>query len=631
MAEIKSNYILSSDEIKNNIRVFAGPGAGKTHFLVENIKNIIATSPKITSSKNRKVLCITYTNAAVDEIRRRLDRFSNTADICTIHGFIIDNIIKPFQDKLREIMMSDFAIEVKSKGIISSQIEGLGILHGVDKEKIYTFIKEKCHEDQAVSYSKKIMGEVQIDCKEYISSLRQNKTPHRILKGSKQINELHRKTIKEFVWSKVKKLTHDEILYFGYRILEENPLAVYYLRVKYPYIFVDEFQDTNPLQTLLIKLLCQQSSRCCVVGDLAQSIYGFNGAHPHDFENFKISDSDLDFAIKDNRRSSANIVNFCNFIRQKDTRVVQENINNKIENNCIHILLGESQNVKTAISNVVLNGGVVLTRTWAAAFKYIDGIDSEQTQCLSTIYNNYYNTPISIRDEIVEHNNVTWVRAFKFIMQLWESYNNGDLAEVISAFKLYGNVKYEVITPHLLLLLDSFLRKVFDNYGEHTAYEIIKKFNEGIDKEEYKSLKSLSDSVNFKIQIFDDQDRVELTEAVSKLKWGTAYKLFNEVFTDKSKYMTVHQAKGLEWETVLVAVMPGKKDNINIAEMYASPQIIGSAVSNEFVRIYYVACSRAIKNLYIHIPKGCSQSDIERTISSFEKEKDKAINIEFIS
>ena len=53
------------------------------------------------------------------------------------------------------------------------------------------------------------MGEVQIDCKEYISSLRQNKTPHRILKGSKQINELHRKTIKEFVWSKVKKLTHD--------------------------------------------------------------------------------------------------------------------------------------------------------------------------------------------------------------------------------------------------------------------------------------------------------------------------------------------------------------------------------------------------------------------------------------
>ena len=95
--------------------------------------------------------------------------------------------------------------------------------------------------------------------------------------------------------------------------------------------------------------------------------------------------------------------------------------------------------------------------------------------------------------------------------------------------------------------------------------------------------------------------------------------------------MTVHQAKGLEWETVLVAAMPGRKDDINIAEMYASPQIIGSKVSNEFVRIYYVACSRAIKNLYIHIPEGCSQSDIEKSISSFEKESGRTINIEFIS
>ena len=630
MAEIKSNYILSSDEIKNNIRVFAGPGAGKTHFLVENIKNIISTNKKITGSKNRKVLCITYTNAAVDEIRRRLDRFSDTADICTIHGFIIDNIIKPFQDKLREIMRYDFAIEVESKGIISSQIEGLGILHGVDKEKIYTFIKDKCNKDDTISYGKKIMGEVEVDCKAYISSLRQNKQPIRRLESSAQIKENHINVIKEFVWSKVKKLTHDEILYFGYRILEDNPLAVYYLRVKYPYIFVDEFQDTNPLQTLLIKLLCKKSSRCCVVGDLAQSIYSFNGAYPDDFENFKINDNDLDFAIHDNRRSSANIVNFCNFIRKQDTKVVQKNINDKIGNNSIHFLLGENQNVKAAISKMLLNGGVVLTRTWTAAFKYIEGINSEQTQCLSTIYNSYYNTPISIRDEIVEHNNVTWVRAFKFIIQLWNSYNNGDLAEVISAFKLYGNVKYEVITPQLLILLNSFLEKVFDDYKAHAACEIIQKFNEELDREEYASLKRLSDKEDFKIQIFDDKDIEGLKEAVSKLEWETAYKLFNEVFTEKSKYMTVHQSKGLEWENVLVAAMPIRRDQINIAEMYSTPQIIGPKALNEFVRIYYVACSRAAKNLYIHIPEGCTKAEIERSLQAFQSESGKIIECEFI-
>ncbi len=93
-----------------------------------------------------------------------------------------------------------------------------------------------------------------------------------------------------------------KFFYFGYRILETNPLALYYLRVRYPYIFVDEFQDTNPIQTLLIKLICQKSSHVCIVGDMAQSIYSFQGASPSDFENFHIDKNDMDFAIIGNRR-----------------------------------------------------------------------------------------------------------------------------------------------------------------------------------------------------------------------------------------------------------------------------------------------------------------------------------------
>lgn len=75
------------------------------------------------------------------------------------------------------------------------------------------------------------------------------------------------------MWSVVRKLTHNEILYFGYRILENNPTALYALRVKFLFIFVDEFQDTNPLQTLLVKLIGQKSTQIIVAGDIAQSIY----------------------------------------------------------------------------------------------------------------------------------------------------------------------------------------------------------------------------------------------------------------------------------------------------------------------------------------------------------------------
>lgn len=630
MVEIKSSDILCAEQLNKNIRVFAGPGAGKTHFLVENIKNAISTNAIITGSNNRRILCITYTNAAVDEIKRRLDRYMDNADIYTIHGFIIDNIIKPFQEDLRNIMRSDFGIEIKFKGTISSQIEGLGILHGVDKKDIFSFLMKKSSSSSEIAYSKKIMGEVEIDCKSFISSIHKGAPPIRQLKSSKSIKEEHRLPIKEYVWSKVRKVTHDEILYFGYRILETNPLALYYLRVRYPYIFVDEFQDTNPIQTLLIKLICQKSSHVCIVGDMAQSIYSFQGASPSDFENFHIDKNDMDFAIIGNRRSSANIVNFCNFIRQVDTTVVQENLNHQIKDNKVHFLLGHSENIKSIIKDVLRDDGVVLTRTWATAFQYIDGIESSQSELLKRVYNHYYNTPISIRDEIVELNNVLWVKAFKFIFRLYESYKSGSLIDVISAFRLYERVQYQKITPKILISLQSLLKLIFDECEKFTACDIITKFNSEVAKESYKILSELVEIDTIEVPIFDELDKDELKNDIKELQWTTAYKLFSEVFTENSKYLTVHQAKGLEWNRVIVATMPSRNDKIKISDLYASPQIIGDNVTNEFVRIYYVACSRAINDLYLHIPEGCTRIEIETSLNEFIKKSGLTISYEFI-
>ena len=87
--EMTSGDIFTPEQLGKHAKVYAGPGAGKTHFLVENIKNIIATNSLITQSRMRKVLCVTYTNAAVDEIKRRLDKFTEHVEVYTIHGFII--------------------------------------------------------------------------------------------------------------------------------------------------------------------------------------------------------------------------------------------------------------------------------------------------------------------------------------------------------------------------------------------------------------------------------------------------------------------------------------------------------------------------------------------------------------
>lgn len=640
--EITSGYIFNKEQLQTHSKIYAGPGAGKTHFLVENVKNIITNNDAIAKSKSRKILCITYTNAAVDEIRKRLERYIDYVEAYTIHGFIIEHIIKPFQRDLIDIMKSDFNISVSEKGKITSQIEGLGILHGIDKEEIFNYIKRtnpgKFDTDE-FNYSKKIMSDVEVDNNKFLSSISTGEFSYE-LKASNKINKEHIVPIKQYIWSVVRKLTHDEILYFGYRILEKNPTALYAMRVKFPFIFIDEFQDTNPLQTLIVKLIGQKSSKIIVVGDIAQSIYSFQGAKPSDFKSFCIdSESDNVYSISGNRRSTENIVNFCDFLRKADTSVTQNSIkiyaNDEAKRICeskkIHFIIGESDENRKIINEIINEGAVVLTRAWAAAFDYIQNIEESQAAILKKIYNSYYNTPINIRDEIVEHNNVKWVRAFRFIFKLWESFKNGSFIDMLSALQIYLQIDAKYITPKFIFRLNNMLRNVFDNINDSSiTYEIIQKFNNQLLNVEYADLKELFKGNINEISVFDEQDRDELTNNVKTLRWDTSYKLFTEVFSANSKYMTTHQAKGLEWDKVIVSLTPTRRDNINISDVFSKPQLTEENSSDEFMRMYYVACSRAKEDLYIHIQSGCTKEVIVSNLNEYIRNTNCKLEYEFL-
>lgn len=642
--EITSGDIFTPEQLEKHAKVYAGPGAGKTHFLVENIKNIVTTNSLITQSRMRKVLCVTYTNAAVGEIKRRLDKFTEHVEVYTIHGFIIEHIIQLFQQDLKDIMKSDFGIEVGNKGKISSQVEGLGILHGIGKNEIFDFIRQINpleFSDDEFGYSKKAMGEVEVNNDAFVSSITERTPRYMGLKIPSKIDERHVVPIKKYIWSIVRKLTHNEILYFGYRILESNPTALYAIRVKFPFIFVDEFQDTNPLQTLLIKLIGQKSTVIGVVGDVAQSIYSFQGAQPTDFKNFTIEGNRelKEYVINGNRRSTENVVNFCNFLRQSDSDVVQisdrpyDTEEQKVwsETKKIHFLIGNSVTIYSIIKNILKNNGVVLTRTWAAAFDYIQGVDEQQAKLLKSIYNSYYNSPIQLRDEIAEHNNVTWVRAFRFIFNLWESYLNGSFIDVIYALKLYATINVRNLTPKAIFQIKKLSSNVFGEVDEQSyTCEIIKKFNTEIEKPDFTNFRETFLGSNFTIPVFDDLDNERLTTAVTKLFWGTSYKLFTDVFSENSKYMTVHQAKGLEWDKVIVSVAPNSFDKIKIADLYSNPQLMNENSADEFTRMYYVACSRAKEDLYVHILDESLISELQASINAYIDKTGKRIDYEFI-
>lgn len=628
--EIDSGYILNLENINSNKKIYAGPGAGKTYFLINNIKNMFKKETKIYKSERKKILCITYTNSAVDEIKSRLEGYEDNIEICTIHSFIIKYIIQFYQNELKKIMKEDFDICIKGNKKISSQIEGIGILHGQDKQQIFSYINVNLGTNEDISYSKKIMGEVKVDIDKYI-----NQGVKELICSSK-INTSHKKIIKKYLWDVVRKLNHDEILYFGYRIIEKNPTVLYALRVQFPYIFVDEFQDTNPLQTKILSKICEKISKITVIGDVAQSIYSFQGAKPTQFENFSMPSME-EYAISGNRRSTNNIVHMCNYIRRNDS-LEQNSIKEyktqeekKIaESKLVHFIINTSnKKVENIIREVLNNEGVIITRTWAYAFNYLIDIPNEQKEVLKKIYNSYYISPIDIRYEIAESSSVLWVKAFKFIILLSKTYQTRTMNNILNAARVYGNIDRNMLKDKLsmeiIIKLNKFLNDLFkDINSKAKVVEVIDTFNNRLDKMENLKIKDFFSEVtkiqNFKIELFSEEDNEKIKDLINELEWETAHALFNDVFSKNSKYMTVHQAKGLEWKKVFISINPTRGDSITFSTMFSESNILSENVSDEFTRMFYVACSRAIEELFICIEEK-DKIIVEQQLDKYIKRK----------
>lgn len=99
-----SPIFLDSDElltdVEHHFRVTAGPGAGKTHWLVKHIHHVAATSKRLTPCS--RIAVISYTNVAVREILRQLDAVANAVDASTIHSFLYRNLVRPYVHLLKD-------------------------------------------------------------------------------------------------------------------------------------------------------------------------------------------------------------------------------------------------------------------------------------------------------------------------------------------------------------------------------------------------------------------------------------------------------------------------------------------------------------------------------------------------
>lgn len=280
--------------------VEAGPGSGKTRVLIERIKCLLS------SSKRGKVLALTFSNLAADEMKDRLseDRaFEEQLDRVTagtIHSFCLDlvqsrgNLIGLNTD------MVLFESEDDRKTVLKDVFLG--------NQQLKDFLVRQQDKNQIMQRTLQLITEQK---KRFV--LPENcsiNEPFPLI-----YSEYNRKLIDQ------NAMDFDDILFFAYRILTENPSVVHVYNSLYRYICIDEAQDLNFAQYQVIKALCGDSfNNVMLVGDANQSIYGFNGSDS-DFmtKSFVVDFSPVIYKLNDNYRSAKRIVEFANRLEHYDS------------------------------------------------------------------------------------------------------------------------------------------------------------------------------------------------------------------------------------------------------------------------------------------------------------------------
>ena len=550
-------------DIEHHFRVLAGPGAGKTHWLVNHIKEVLHTSERL--DKSRKVACITYTNTAVEIIRDRLGSSSNQVEVSTIHSFLYRHVIKPYLHFIANEYSFDMSkLDGHDDLIISRTLVNAWINEHSNKRAIdgsYTqkqiqgrFILGIMNWLSSMTYKKNNLGQLvlEIDHSKAVCYIKGKRIDvPRILRN---LLEKDLEVLKKLYWSRG-RLNHDDVLFFSIKIIESFPFVLDVLRAKFPYFFIDEFQDSNPIQVELLRQIGERETIVGVIGDKAQSIFQFQGANPEQFSDFHL-EGIQDYKIDNNRRSTQEVINLLNHIRRDFEQRGQEGFNGSKP----VLYIGDRLDILHKIKSEQSGEGVItLSRkniTANALKKDMEGTDLDD----------------KLFDELKGFDNIKRYRLVIACVKAVELCRENKIKEALNELKKYfpRSDQGKGYALNLLFLLSS-------RYSEYCDEPIINFYNilridSGIDK-----LPKISSG---KPKIFYDNTNYR------------SLALCVTIVEDNSNNITIHKSKGAEFENVLLVL-----DDEKELSFITAPNLD----ELEEHRLRYVAISRAIQNLFITV------------------------------
>lgn len=609
------------------VRIIAGAGSGKTRVLTYRIAYLIDSLGYFPSS----ILAITFTNKAANEIKERIESLLQIEKIKTN--------ISTFHSFCARILRQ----ECKSINYPSN----FSVIDEDDQKKIIKeIIKELEIEDKLIKIS---------NCIDYIS-MKKNKwiSPEMVLaKANNSYHAMQMASIYEAYENFLKKnfsFDFDDLILKTIDLFEKNNEILNKWQNKIKHILVDEFQDVDPNQFRLLTLLAGNENEVTVVGDPDQTIYTWRGADVNIILSFdKVFEGCKTISLEQNYRSSGNILKVANQLishnknrikknlftnasmgfeifkyvgdnEYKEAEYVVDNINDLYDGKTILYkdcaILYRTNAQSAPIEQVLMNrgikyriyGGIRFYRRMEVkdciAYLKLATNFNDDLSCLRIIENSGKGIGKITIEKIKANASSDNLSIFKHLKE--------NLNDLPSLYKTKQGNSLQNFVKQIQELHDQFLLEplkgadiLLDHLHKYGYIDMLLSYEmedkvENVNKfvDQMKSYLRLDDSslAEFicNVTLMSAQDEIEENE-------------------DYVKLMTIHTAKGLEFDNVFIYGL--------VEQIFPSSRTINESPDGleEERRLFYVAITRARKRLYLSTSGGYSYMG-SRLPSRFLKE-----------
>jgi DNA helicase-2/ATP-dependent DNA helicase PcrA len=308
--------------MKGPLMIIAGAGSGKTKVLTTRIAHLLYNGVDAFN-----ILALTFTNKAAAEMKDRIERILGNTEARNLY-------IGTFHSVFARILRAEARhLGYPANFTIYDTDDSRSVIKTVTKE---LGLDEKEYKPAAVGSRISSAKNALIYPEDYAADRYIQQEDARAKKP--EIAKIYAAYCERCF--KNGAMDFDDLLLKMYELLQRFPDVLHKYQHKFKYVLIDEYQDTNPVQYRIAKLLAAVHENICVVGDDAQSIYSFRGATIENILQFQKDYDDVTLIkLEQNYRSSAHILQVANEVIKKNVGQIPKNLwTDNIEGELIHLV-----------------------------------------------------------------------------------------------------------------------------------------------------------------------------------------------------------------------------------------------------------------------------------------------------